>query len=104
MRTKNVNKKSIKSIWIESDDHGPIVGGQKYFDDNSDVIVTFTDETKFIATFFTYDNIQTLRNKNRTTGECLNGKYFWSSDMIIIDKIDKDGIIQVIDHLLEEMV
>ena len=45
-----------------------------------------------------------MRNKNRTTGECLNGKYFWSSDMIIIDKIDKEGIIQVIDHLLEDMV
>ncbi len=104
MESTPPTKFSIKSIWIESEDHGPITNGQKYIDDNSDVIVTFTDETKFVATFFTYENILALRNKNRMTGECLNGKYFWASDMIIIDQIDRIEIIKVINDLISEEI
>jgi hypothetical protein len=94
--------KTIKTIWIESEDKGPIIGGQLYTDDNSDVIVTFSDDKKYVATFFTYDNVKTLTEKNKRTGELLGGKYFWASDMILVDRIDRDTIEKVVYDLIKE--
>jgi Fumarylacetoacetate (FAA) hydrolase family protein len=34
------------------------------------------------------------------TGECLNGKYFWSSNMILTYEISRDRIEEVIQHLI----
>jgi hypothetical protein len=93
--------KSIKDIWIESEQKGPIIGGQQFVDDNSDVIITFSDNSKYVATFFTYDNIKSLRTKNEKTGECLSGKYFWASDMVLIDRIERKDIIEVIEELIK---
>jgi pyruvate/2-oxoacid:ferredoxin oxidoreductase beta subunit len=56
-------EKTIKEIWIESENKGPVTCGQLYSDDNSDVIVTMTDGKKYVATFFTYDNVKTLTEK-----------------------------------------
>lgn len=95
-------KLSFKSIWIESEEKGTVIGGQPLIDDNSDVIVTLKDDSRYVATFFTYANIERLRSKNRQTGECLNGKYFWASDMILIEQIEREEITQVIEHLIKE--
>lgn len=94
--------KSISSIWIESEEKGPIIIGKEGVDDNSDVIVTFSDDSKYVATFFTYENIKTLRTKNEQTGECLHGKFFWASNMILIDRIERQGIVDIIEELLRE--
>ncbi len=95
-------KATIKEIWIGSEIKGPIVGGTLEMNDNTDVFVTFTDNTRFVASFFTYENIEHLRQKNKRTGECLTGRYFWSSDMIIIDKINRKEITEIIHHLIKE--
>ncbi|MCU7549076.1 hypothetical protein OCK74_08115 [Chitinophagaceae bacterium LB-8] len=50
-------KKKIKSLWIESKQKVAIVGGQPVYDDNSVVIVTFEDDSNYVATFFTYVNL-----------------------------------------------
>lgn len=92
----------IKEIWIESEDKGAIIGGELETNDNSDVIVTFLDGTRFIATFFTYQNIEHLRNKNRNTGEYLSGKFFWASDMLIVDEINRNEIEEIISHLISK--
>ena len=68
-------QRPIKNIWIESEDKGAIISGIEEVNDNSDVIVTFDDNSKYVATFFTYDNIEHLRQKNKRTGEC-QGKRF----------------------------
>ena len=94
--------KIIKTIWIESEDKGPIIGGQLHTDDNSDVIVTLSDDKRYVATFFTYDNIRTLTEKNKRTGECLSGKYFWASDMILVDRVDRDTIEKVVYDLIKD--
>jgi hypothetical protein len=91
----------IDQIWIESEKTGSIIMGEKYVDDNSDVIVTFGDKTRYVATFFTYENIRTITSKNKKTGESLGGKYFWASDMILIDKIRRKSIELVIKDLIE---
>ncbi len=93
--------KTIKSVWIESEDKGAVIGGHAPDDDNSDVIVTFTDNNRYIATFFTYTNIDRLKRKNERTGECLSGKYFWASDMILIDKINRESILSVINYMIK---
>jgi len=69
--------------------------------DNTDVIVKFEDGTRFWATFFTYDNINWLREKNIKSGECLSGRYFWSSDLILVDEVTRVRIKEVIDHLIK---
>jgi len=95
-------KREIKDIWIESEERGPILGGTAGINDNSDVIVTFSDDSRHVATFFTYQNIEHLRQKNRKTGECLSGKFFWASPMIIVDRIEREEIEGVIKHLISE--
>jgi hypothetical protein len=95
-------ERTIKSIWISSEEHGPILGGTAIVDDNTDVIVTFNDGSVYVATFFTYANVENLRRKNAETRECLSGKYFWASDMILIDRVDRGSIEQVIADLLRE--
>ncbi len=92
----------IQEIWIESEAKGVISGGEMEANDNSDVIVTFTDGSRAISTFFTYENIEFLRQNNKETGECLSGKFFWASNMILVDKINREGIEEIVNYLLLE--
>ena len=92
------NKLSIH-IWIEGEEWAE--GEWNIEDDKTDVIVTFSDRSQWIASFFTYKNIQTLTEKNKQTGECMNGGYFWSSDMVLIDLVSRERIVEVINHLIE---
>ncbi|OKP96207.1 hypothetical protein [Paenibacillus sp. P46E] len=89
---------SDRYVWIEAEIWP--VGSWDCKDDNSDVIVVFPDRSKWIASFFTYQNIETLRQKNIQTGECMSGTYYWSSDMVLIDIISRERIEQLIDHLI----
>ncbi len=93
---------SIKSVWIESEEKGPIQGGKAELNDNSDVIVTFENGEEYIATFFTYKNIEWLKKKNKKTGECLNGKYFFATDLILIDRLKREEIFKVINDLINQ--
>ena len=55
------------------------------FDDNVDVEITLSNNNaKYIVTFFTLDNIKKIMNRYESSGECLNGSYFWASSMIIV--------------------
>jgi len=92
----------IKNIWIGTEEKGPIQGGIVEVNDNSDVIVTFESGDKYISTFFTYYNIEWLRQKNQKTGECLNGKYFFATDLILIDKLNREEILKVVNHLIKK--
>ena len=81
---------SVKSIEIEAENWQP--GEWNPEDDNTDVWVTLSDNTQWVATFFTYKNITTLAKKNQQTGEWLSGKYLWASDMILVDKVSRASI------------
>ena len=91
--------RSIESIWMEFE-QWPEGGAFDALDSNSDVIVRFTDGTKYVATFFTYKNIYSESEANKQSGECLSGKYFWASDMILIDQLSRIQIQNVIDDLI----
>jgi hypothetical protein len=97
----NMNSQRQKyDIWIEADLWYP--DDWTADDVNSDVMVTFEDGRRWVATFFTYQNILSLAQKNRETGECLGGRYFVATDMILVDEFSRERVQQVIDDLLEE--
>jgi len=86
-------------IWIEAEVRAE--DGQLPSNMNTDVHVKFQDGIVWMATFLTYDNIATLVSRYRQSGECLYGTYFWASDMILIERIDRPTIERVIADLLE---
>ena len=74
-------QKSIQSIWYE-------------------FLAVQDDGSQWCASFFTYRNIETLRKKNQSTGECLYGTYFCASEMILISEMSEEVILQVLQELL----
>lgn len=89
---------NIKSIWIEAEN---TIGERCFENENTDVIVEFENGEKYISTFFTYNNIVDIKRKNSISGECLSGKYFWASNMFIINDCKRDTIEEVIKHIIE---
>src|SRR5437870_2693563 len=87
------------SIWIEAEQRAP--GEWNPSDDNTDVIVTFENGARWVATFFSYQNILSLAKKNRNTGECLDGKYFVATDMVLVDEVTRQRIEEVVAELIE---
>ena len=85
-------------IWIEAEQWAS--GEWKPADCNSDVMVSFEKGAEWVATFFTYQNISALAKKNQSTGECLNGKYFWATDMILVDELTRERVEEVVFHLI----
>lgn len=69
--------------------------------DNIDVYVTLLDGQKYTATFFTLSNIRRILNRYKKSGECAFGKYFWASDMIIVENINPLTIREAIADLLK---
>ena len=70
--------------------------------DNVDVHITFPNGESFSAVFFTLQNIETLMKDYRKTGECANGLYFWTSDMLIVQKLTEQAICETVDNLLAD--
>jgi hypothetical protein len=87
------------SIWIEAEAWAP--GQWTPIDDNSDAMVTFESGERWVASFFSYRNILSLAHENVETGECLGGKYFVATDMILVDEVSRQRIEDVIADLLE---
>ena len=97
-----VTPESITSIWISP---GITMGEtleNHYLVGNIDVVVHLVDGSEYVATFFTYESINRIAKSHQQTGEDLSGKYFWASDMIFIDKIDRSSIEEVIYDLVNE--
>lgn len=90
----------LQKIWIEAEEWAE--GEWNPSDDSSDVIVTIDGGKRWIASFFTYKNILSLTENNKITGECLNGQFFWASDMILIDELTRSRIESVVGYVLDE--
>ncbi len=88
------------SIWIEAEECAE--GEWTPADSNSDVIVTLGNGERWVATFFSYQNILSLREKNRFTGECLGGRYFCATDMILVDEVSRERIEEVVAEMLAQ--
>ena len=70
-------------------------------DDNVDIQVNFSDGSFYAATFFTIENIKALFEKNRRSGECASGLYFFCPDMVVVETLNLDSIERVVEHLVD---
>lgn len=87
------------SIWIEAEHWHP--SEWNLVDGNTDVIVTLEDHSRWMATFVSYKNVETLVRWSRESGEDLPGKFLWVADMVLIDEISRDSIEKVVQHLVD---
>lgn len=68
---------------------------------NIDVIIhDLIGLSKYQVTFFSLNNVRELMNGYKSSGECLSGSYFWSSNMVILSEMSLDKIIEVSGHLI----
>lgn len=73
---------------------------ESIYNDNTDVEIT-VNGSKYIATFFTIENIKSLMEKYKSTGECLGGTYFWAADMIIVKDLSESTIHSTLDCMIK---
>lgn len=88
----------IIDIWYEFEEWSEQIDVN---DCNSDVVFQLSDGSKWCATFFTYQNLLTLSNKNQNTGEFLSGQYFYADKPIFISKMEKGIILAVINGIIK---
>lgn len=75
---------------------------EKLENEYTDVIVVTDQGNKYVASFFTFENINMLRHLNHATGEFLGGKYFWANNMVLVDSCSKENIEKVVNHINDE--
>ncbi|MBK8493320.1 MAG: hypothetical protein IPL49_21180 [Saprospirales bacterium] len=68
----------------------------------ADVVVCLTSGEKFVASFFSYDQIAELRRVHQASGEFLHGAYFWSKNLVLVQDQRMTTVHRIIHHLLEE--
>ncbi|AUI88099.1 hypothetical protein BS333_17175 [Vibrio azureus] len=81
-----------------------IVNGKREINetnDNIDVEIHLKDGSVYSATLFSMENITEIMESYQNTGECLNGAFFWASDMIIIQNFKLETINNIIKELVE---
>ncbi len=86
------------TIWIEAEVWEP--GTWDPADANANVVVTFVDGSRWFASVFTYKNVLTLTERWARTGESFGGRYFWTSDMLLLDELSRARIEEVIAQTL----
>jgi hypothetical protein len=62
----------------------------------------FIGDDRYLATFFTLDNIRGLSERDARSGECAGGIYFWAVDMVIVERLTEDVIRHSVEDLLRE--
>jgi hypothetical protein len=91
---------SAFEVWIDAEHWAP--GEWDPGDDVTDVMVTFADGSRWMATFCAFAHLPRLRANCAENGECLRGKYLWASDLILIDDTARESIETVIHDLLAQ--
>ncbi len=69
-------------------------------DDNVDVEVVFKNGKRYVATMFTLDNIHTLMDRCKESGECAYGLYIWATDMIILRELSISTIRETVKAMI----
>ena len=96
----------IRKLYLSDEPRGDGMDDAENF--NTDVIAIVEEgeidqrTVKYVASFFTYANIFELQSQHMKTGEFLNGKYFFSKNMLLIDNCSMENVLRVVHELLEE--
>lgn len=91
---------TIKQIFISveeriDEDFNPYTG-------NTDVIVQFDNDEKYVASFFAYKNIEVMATENKTRNAFLAGKYFWVNNLVLIECCSEELIKEVVQEMIDE--
>lgn len=91
---------TVKQIYTSSGECGKEEPGnsQRPFD----VVVHMDNGEQYVASFFTYRNIEEIRKENQRTGACLNGLYFWSKNMVLVEDCNPKTVRIIVEGLLED--
>lgn len=68
--------------------------------DQADATITLSDGTRRSATFMTLGVVSKIMDRWRDTGECLSGRYFWCSDLVIIREPGFDSMIAAVQDMI----
>lgn len=71
-------------------------------DDSTEAVIVFDNGDTYTASFFTYRNIESMRELHQSQGSFLSGKYFWTERMLLIDFISQENVTAVIKDLLDQ--
>jgi hypothetical protein len=88
------------SVWIEAEAWD--AGSWDPADEATDVVVTFDDGARWIASFVSYAHVATLVERNRESGACLGGRYLWASDLVLAERVDRPTIEAVVADLIRD--
>ena len=89
----------IQSIIIEAEQW--IIDQGDPTEANAHVIVELDNGTAWMASFYTYKQVSSIVESYKASGEYLNGKYFWDSNLILIDEISRKCVEEVVKHLID---
>lgn len=95
-----MNDIMVEKIFITAEQQSETISDRH--NENTDVIVVLHDGHKYTASFFTYAYIEKMRNKNKLTGDFLNGKYFWGKNMVLVEKCTAEIIHPVVKDIIDE--
>lgn len=89
----------IKKIYLSTEDPEDNSFNHR---ESTDVIVLLENGIKYVASFFTYANIEEKRCQNKQSGEYLDGLYFWDKNLVLVEECTLKTIEQVIQNLMDE--
>lgn len=69
---------------------------------NTDIVVLLNNGKKYIASFFTYENIEKIRRQNQQSGDFMNGTYFCNKNMVKVEECSLKTIELLVQHLIDE--
>lgn len=68
--------------------------------EDADATITLPDGRRYAATFMTPATVAKIMDRWQTNGECLNGEYFWCSDLIIMRRPGISAITDAVRDLV----
>jgi len=70
------------------------------YDDNIDIEVRIKEGCRYAATLFTIQNLASLLEKHRKSGECANGTFVWAVEMIVLRDLNVESIFAMVEDLI----
>lgn len=98
----SINRMSLQIEHIILSVENQSSGNIDYEDEFTDVIILLENGDTYVASFFTYKNIEKQRAAHFVSGEFLNGKYFWADRMVLIENCALENVEEVVNNIIKE--
>lgn len=66
-----------------------------------DVHVHLLDGRRFTGLVGTLADVQAAMGRYQTSGECLNGRYFWAAELVLVDQANVETIVAVVEDMTQ---